>query len=383
MNNSRLKYMMNNDPKYTISQKGSNIRKKIRPFFRTILKLGNKLKLEIEKNEAKNISGPVIYVACHGFKDDVLNTLLTVKGDAYIVFGNIDLFFNTFDGLCLWIYGTQLVDRYDKESKRAMKNKMDKIIEYGNNVIIFSEATWNLSPNKPMENLHWGFYDTALKNNALVVPVLTHKVGKNCYARVLKPMDMKEVKIEDCKNIVYLMKKYINKVLNINIYNESIFLQINKEALNIQESINAIKFEDLNNCLEEIKKVQEQSINFINKISDYDISELDSIKKSSFIMIKKNISRISTSTKEVMVSNLRDIMASEKYDLYEKHPDYSYMKDGKNMYEAWDDYIEDTIKATPYFYPEPEKTTLFKDPLIKDKEEVMPWLKQMKLERKK
>ena len=47
-----------------------------------------------------------------------------------------------------------------------------------------------------------------------------------------------------------------------------------------------------------------------------------------------------------------------------------YMKNGKDKYEAWNDYIKETIEATPYFYPEQEKTTLFKDKLIAEPEEV-------------
>ena len=94
MNNNFLKYMMSNDPNETISQKGSDVRKKIRPVFLSALKLGNKLDLEVEKNEAKDLEGPAIYLACHGFKDDALNTILTIKDDTYIVVGNIDLFFS-------------------------------------------------------------------------------------------------------------------------------------------------------------------------------------------------------------------------------------------------------------------------------------------------
>lgn len=65
--------------------------------------------------------------------------------------------------------------------------------------------------------------------------------------------------------------------------------------------------------------------------------------------VSKIISRISMIRKEVMVSKVRDVMALEKYDMFEKYPDYSYMKNGKNMYEAWNDYINDTITATKYF----------------------------------
>ena len=98
--------------------------------------------------------------------------------------------------------------------------------------------------------------------------------------------------------------------------------------------------------------------------------------------VSKIISRISMIRKEVMVSKVRDVMALEKYDMFEKYPDYSYMKNGKNMYEAWDDYINDTITATKYFYLEPESTNVYKDSLIKDEIEVLPWLENKTYKKK-
>lgn len=376
---NKLQYMMSNNPDETLSEKGSNRRKKIRPFILTLLKLGNKLKLVVEKNEyEKIVDRPVIYVACHGFKDDVLNTLVTLKDDAYVVFGNIDLFYNTMDGLFLWLYGTQLVDRYNKESKNAMKNKMNKIIELGNNIVIFSEATWNLSPNKLMEKLHGGFYDVAIKNNALVVPVLTHKVGKKCYSRVLKAIDLKEINMEDVEIICLTMKKYIEKANDLIIYDDEQSIIVKDIISDLQKEIN-----ELSNCntISDAKK----KINYIeyccskykNKVLELSlqIPSDEEIEISAFNFVSKLISRIGIAKKEVLVTKVRDIMALEKYDMIKTNPDYSYMKNGKNMYEAWDDYIKETISATPYFYPEPEATTVFKDPMIKDEIEVMPWLK--------
>lgn len=37
-------------------------------------------------------------------------------------------------------------------------------------------------------------------------------------------------------------------------------------------------------------------------------------------------------------------MAASKYKLIEKYPDYSYMKNGKDKYEALNNYIKETIK---------------------------------------
>lgn len=374
---NKLQYMMSNNPADTISEKGSNIRKKIRPYFLTILKLGNKLKLVVEKNEYKKVERPIIYVASHGFKDDVLNTLLTLKDDAYVVFGNIDLFYNTFDGLCLWIFGTQLVNRYDKDSKHAMKDKMDKIIEYGNNVIIFSEATWNLSPNKLMEKLHWGFYDTAIKNNALVVPIVTTKVGKKCYSRVLNSIDLNEVNKEDIELIYLTMKKYIDKANDLIVYNDITSNKVKKVVLILKEMVGSLclcnTIEDSIECINKIELISKEIKNKIDQLK-LDIDSKEHLEISTLNLVSKLVYRVGMAKKEVMVTKIRDIMATEKYDMFEKNPDYSYMINGKNQYEAWDDLIKDTISATPYFYPEPEATTLFKDPLINDMEEVMPWL---------
>lgn len=375
MINSKLQYMMSNNPEKTLTEKSDKIRKKIRPYFYNFLKLGNKLKLITDKKEIVKTERPIIYVASHGFKDDVLNTVLTVKDNAYIVFGNIDLFFNTFDGLCLWIYGVQLVDRYNEESKHAMKDKMNRIIKLGNNVIIFAEATWNLSPNKLMENLHGGFYDVAKKNNALIVPVLTHKVGKNCYSRILKEIDLFDLSNEDIETIKLKLIKYINKADDILLYNTILSRNIKEYVYKLKIMINELeKCKSINDLTKWINEIEEKAKNYseiINKLTSDNIYELDTIKRANMI-----ISRISIIRKEVMVSKVRNIMALEKYDMLFKYPDYSYMKNGKDMYEAWNDYLEETIKATPYFYLEPEQTTLYRDALIQDEIEVMPWLKR-------
>ena len=367
----KLEYMMSNDSNKTISQKGSDIRKKIRPTFINFLKLGNKLKLVIEKNEYKKVDRPVIYVASHAFKDDVLNTILTNRDNTYVVFGNIDLFYHTLDGLCLWIYGAQLVDRYDKESRHAMKDKMNKILEYGNNELIFPEATWNMSENLLMLPFHWGFYDAAKANNALIVPTITYKVGKKCYSRQLSPIDINEVTNDDINLTVNLMRKFANKAYDVMLYSDTKSKKIREWIQDLQHFIDEYEknlsdynLRNITTLAHDVSIYAKVNIDFID----------EELKAESYKLVSMLLSRVSTSLKEAQVFRIRDIMAKEKYELYEKHPDYSYMKNGKDMYEAWDDYIKDTVNGTPYFYVEPEATTVFKDPLVQNIDEVMPWL---------
>ena len=400
MLNSGLKYMLNDDPSKTISKQGIERRKKIRPLLLFLLKLSNKQKLTVEKNEfdESKETRPIVYVCSHGFKDDCQNMLISARPNGYLVFGNIDLYFNTFDGTIAWLYGSQLIDRFSKSSRDAMKVKMDKLLEMGGNVIIFSEATWNMSPNKPMLGLHWGFYDTAVKNNAVIVPCLTHKVGDECYSRVLSSIDPKEVWKEDSDLIYYKMKKYLEKAKDIMMYkgkeadpfNECFSVLeplVDKYGKLVDNVASLQNIDDIDIATSRaIDKMYGEMNAMLNKIellasqykqlfSNLISSDDKSIEADAYRYIARLIFRIGTARKEVVVKYVRDTMALEKVDMYEKHPDNSYMDESADMYEAWDKYIDETLHGTPYFYPEEEKSTEFKDPLISEIDEVMPWLK--------
>lgn len=404
MLNSGLKYMLNDDPSKTMSEKGEKIRRKIRPLLITLLKMTNKQKLTIEKiefDESKE-TRPIVYVCSHGFKDDCQNMLVSAKPNGYLIFGNIDLYFNTFDGTIAWAYGSQLIDRFSKTSRQAMKAKMDAVLQLGSNVIIFPEATWNMSPNKPMLGLHWGFYDAAISNDAVIVPILTHKVGDKCYSRILSKIDPKEVWKDELDSIYTLMKKYLDKAKDMMMYDDEEykpFFESFEVLGNLIDKLAAAiaKIEDIKACssleIENKDELLETWYSSLNKTLDnieylagkYKelfkaiIKSTDtSIETDALKYISKLISRIGTARKEIVVKYVRDIMALEKIDMYDEHPDYSYMDNNTDKYEAWDKYIDETLKGTPYFYPEEEKSTEFKDPLIADIDEVMPWLTKEK-----
>lgn len=367
MNNRLLKYMSDNNPENTISKNGVMVRNKIRPLLWKVLALNSKLKLEIEKKEFKGSDRPIIYTASHSFKDDAVNTVLTAKCNAYFVVGNTDLFYNTLDGFFLWLYGSQLVDRYDKESRNAMKSKMNKVIEYGSNILIFPEATWNLSPNKLMYNLHWGFYEIAKENNALVVPIITYKVGNKCYSRMLDGIDVNDVTLEDIDLIIKKLNKYINKANDVLIFDGVQYLSIKNELVNIKNIVS-----ELNN-----KQNENDFNNLLNQISSMCLKVVNDIKcllneenEHVLKVVINYLQRMTTIEKEVVTERIRDIMATEKFDMISKHPDNTFKERSSSIYEEWDKYLEETIKATPYFYLEPEKTTECTDKLIVSEEEV-------------
>lgn len=180
MYNKCLEYLLDPNPHKTLSQTGIRLRKIVNPFIRAVVPFKFKTKLKIV-HRAKMPNAPVIFAASHGFREDAEYSLLTANRQAYMLIGSLSQIFRSFDGLTAWASGTILVDRTDKTSRRAAKDKMVHALKSGANILIFPEGAWNISPNNVMNHLFPGVYDVAKETGAYVAPIATHRDGKFVY----------------------------------------------------------------------------------------------------------------------------------------------------------------------------------------------------------
>lgn len=192
MENKFLNYLKNNDPDKVLSKSGIKIRQIINPVIRTIAPLTSKYKLQVERRAQMPTDKPIIYAPTHGFKDDALFTIVTIKDNAYILFGSLPQFYNTFDGITAWLNGSIIVDRKDQESRKSSKLKMEQAIKLGANLMVYPEGVWNKTQNLPMLKLYPGIYDIAKKTGAYVAPVATHLEGDKCYSILDEAFDISQ-----------------------------------------------------------------------------------------------------------------------------------------------------------------------------------------------
>lgn len=181
MNNRFLKYLKQPEPEKTISKGGISIRKKLNPLVKTFAPFMSKYKMKVVTGKKVADGRPVIFSATHGFRDDILFTVRAIKAHGYILFGNIHQLFYSYEGLAIWLNGVVVVDRTDKESRRAAREKMKYVLKTGGNLIVYPEGTWNKSENLLVLQLFGGIYDVAKATGAVVVPVATHLEGKYVY----------------------------------------------------------------------------------------------------------------------------------------------------------------------------------------------------------
>lgn len=181
MYNKFLEYLMDNDPSTGVSKIGIRFRKIISPLVRLAVPFTIPVKLHVIRR-AKMPKRPIIFASAHGFKEDAECTLVTANRCAYMLIGALEQVFRSFQGVTAWLVGPILVNRLDKESRKASKEKAIRAINFGASLIIFPEGTWNKSPNLLMNKLFPGVYDIAKATGAFVAPIATHRENGHVYA---------------------------------------------------------------------------------------------------------------------------------------------------------------------------------------------------------
>lgn len=139
------------------------------------------------EGKAKVGDEPVIFVTNHGFKDDVLATILASEKRAYIVFGSLPQFYGTIDGLLACKNGVVMVNRKVSESKKSSIERSKYVLKNGTSLMVCPEGVWNKKPNGGMLDFWSGFYRIAKKEDGTFYPIVpiihyinnTHKPGKD------------------------------------------------------------------------------------------------------------------------------------------------------------------------------------------------------------
>ena len=139
------------------------------------------------KTELIPTDKPLIFVANHSNVHDVPVMLSIIKKHVYVLAG--DEVKNDINGLAFRVNGVIWVHRGDKQSARIAKEKVLNLLHRKKSLLIFPEATWNLTPHLPMLPLHWGAVEFAQETNTPIVPItLEYTKDNKCYYSIGKEL---------------------------------------------------------------------------------------------------------------------------------------------------------------------------------------------------
>jgi len=237
--------LRSNDPKKVISEKGIKARGVINPLFLKGATLNCKYKqhivlkkdmpgeirdLFIDREELPK--GAVLFLCKHHFSEDIHQHICGTGRHSYLVFGNDIDMFTTINGMLLWVNGVIFCDRDLKESRQSSIHKMVRALMLGVDVQLYPEGYKNLTDNKLMEALAFGYMEVAklykqcTGKDLPIVPICDalDTENKRCYTAFGKPhyivdeletFEQKKAEEELMKTRMsemtyYLMEKYAN-----------------------------------------------------------------------------------------------------------------------------------------------------------------------------
>ena len=148
---------------------------------------------------------PVIWTMNHGFKDDVLASVLCISRPFSMFFGSVPQFYNTFDGVLAYNMGSIIVNRKSKESRKFGAEKVKKAMDMGLDILMSPEGVLNKNPHKLLEYFWPGIYRLAKETGCKVVPIVHYIYDPTL--RIPKKYNPIHTVVDDPIDITYMKEK--------------------------------------------------------------------------------------------------------------------------------------------------------------------------------
>ena len=163
--------------------------------------------VQVEKKEFKvenfDINEQFIVVANHSNVHDVPVIFSLFNKHIYSLAG-IEIR-GDMNGFASLSNGVVWVKRGNKESALLAKKRVESLLSMGKSLLIFPEATWNLTEAKPMLPLHWGVIEFSKYKNLPIVPVaLEYTKNNECFYSIGKPLHL--YKLEDKREATNILR---------------------------------------------------------------------------------------------------------------------------------------------------------------------------------
>jgi len=171
---------------------GEKVRRFIHPLVMKGLALRRDFTLEVSGSIPENQQ--FIFVANHYGIDDIPTAGEVIRRHVFTLVSDEDR--GTANGFALDLNGVVWVNRSDKESREQSKEALVRHLRLGHSVLMYPEATWNLSPNLLMLPMNWGCISISLETGVPILPIYQYFTEDSCQVEINEPFYPSEDKLE-------------------------------------------------------------------------------------------------------------------------------------------------------------------------------------------
>lgn len=170
---------------------GEILRSFIHPLVIKALSLRRNFKLEVIGEIPKKQQ--FIFIANHYCIDDIPTVGEVIGSHVYALVS--DEARGTLNGLALDLNGVVWTNRLDKAERKRSKDALVRHLKLGHSILMYPEATWNLSPNLPMLPMNYGCISISLETGVPILPIFLQFNDDVCRVEISKPFYPSEDKI--------------------------------------------------------------------------------------------------------------------------------------------------------------------------------------------
>ena len=141
-------------------------------------KILNKQTVKVLSDKHKESNKPVIYAITHvGYYDyQVISEVLQKHQIPFA--GDPEQMYRTMDGFLMWLNGVVYCDTENKSDRKVAYKTAIEYIKQGNDMTIYPEGVWNVSPNLLMLPLFPGAIKMAMETGVDIIPVAIEQYDK-------------------------------------------------------------------------------------------------------------------------------------------------------------------------------------------------------------
>ncbi len=189
--------------------KGIAIRRVLHFPIIVILKLWHSVcsvKCNVIYNHSGHHKGPTIYVATHICWDDIEYVIDAITEHAYLFREDPKNLYRTFDGAFLDINGCVICDTEYKIDRFVAKETSIKVLNAGENLLLFPEGVWNTSENRLVNFLFPGIAEIAIRTNSDIVPIAIERAKKRFDVAIGKPIKVKNYTFDNKWELIQVIR---------------------------------------------------------------------------------------------------------------------------------------------------------------------------------
>ena len=171
---------------------GLRIRRYIHPVLRPILRIASGRNIHVDSYPKLEKNQPYIFVSTHGFVDDVITNYAVTDRSAFMLVGTPDQVEHNPLMYASWLCGMVFVDKTNPQNRKDAVEKMVRVLDGGNSVIVYAEGAWNNTENLLVQPLFASPWILAQRTGCKVVPVAMYQEykKKDVWYRAGEPMDL-------------------------------------------------------------------------------------------------------------------------------------------------------------------------------------------------